>query len=187
MSLPDDYFLDVDDETLDYLERQGEDCLKEIKQSNDLNKENGFKLLNMLLLGIGSSFLLLTQHTQLNFLSIGLAAFTALWTACAIYIVVGVLAVRVRGTISSPPDLLYTQDYKSLGDPDFEYLESRGYIATRALLPVMRRNRLLELSYLAVDQADTNKKIREHLSRARIASILAPVLSMLLAGAAYFF
>ncbi|SWD51557.1 Uncharacterised protein [Klebsiella pneumoniae] len=65
--LPDDYFLDADDELVDFLEKQGEDCIREITQSNSLNKENGYKLLSILIVGIGSSFLLLTQKDHPDF------------------------------------------------------------------------------------------------------------------------
>ncbi|WP_350355596.1 hypothetical protein [Serratia symbiotica] len=61
-NLPKDYFLDADDELVEFLESQGEACIKEIYQSNTVNKENGYKLLSILIVGIGSSFLLLTQR-----------------------------------------------------------------------------------------------------------------------------
>ncbi|WP_255413491.1 hypothetical protein [Citrobacter sp. CRE-46] len=38
-NLPDDYFLDADDELVAFLEKQGEDCIREIHQSNALNKD----------------------------------------------------------------------------------------------------------------------------------------------------
>lgn len=62
--LPDDYFIDADDKLVDFMEKQGEDCIREIYQSNQTNKENGYRLLSILIVGIGSSFLLLTQNPQ---------------------------------------------------------------------------------------------------------------------------
>ena len=62
--LPKDYFLGVDDELVDYLEKQGEETIREIHLSNKTNVENGYKLLNIQIVGIGSSFLLLTQKTN---------------------------------------------------------------------------------------------------------------------------
>ncbi len=44
-NLPDDYFLYAHDELVAFLEKQGEDCIREIHQSNALNKENGQNLL----------------------------------------------------------------------------------------------------------------------------------------------
>lgn len=62
--LPKDYFLGVDDELVDYLEKQGEETIREIHLSNKTNVENGYKLLNILIVGIGSSFLLLTGFVE---------------------------------------------------------------------------------------------------------------------------
>lgn len=74
-NLPDDYFLDADDELVDFLEKQGEESIKETYQSNTTNIENGYKLLNIQIVGIGSSFLLLTQKTSWDYLTAGLAVF----------------------------------------------------------------------------------------------------------------
>lgn len=76
--LPDDHFLDADDDLVAFLEKQGEDCIREIHQSNALNKENGQKLLSILIAGIGSSFLLLTQRTDLDYLTAGISMFFSL-------------------------------------------------------------------------------------------------------------
>ncbi|VTP69627.1 Uncharacterised protein [Leclercia adecarboxylata] len=69
--LPKDYFLGVDDELVDYLEKQGEETIREIHLSNKINVENGYKLLNIQIVGIGSSFLLLTQKANFDFSSCG--------------------------------------------------------------------------------------------------------------------
>ncbi|MDG6266549.1 hypothetical protein Q7306_11385 [Glaesserella parasuis] len=59
MNLPDDYFLDVDDEMLEYLEKQALQSYDDVKKSNENNREKAYRLLNYLLLGIGSISLLL--------------------------------------------------------------------------------------------------------------------------------
>lgn len=84
---PVEYFFNADDDLVDYLERQGEDAIREIQASNKTNIENGYKLLSIQIVGIGSSFLLLTQKTDFDFLAFGIATFTVLWTWCAIYLV----------------------------------------------------------------------------------------------------
>ncbi|HGT6167536.1 hypothetical protein RCU78_12270 [Escherichia marmotae] len=99
--LPKDYFLGVDDELVDYLEKQGEETIREIHLSNKTNVENGYKLLNIQIVGIGSSFLLLTQKTNFDFLTAGITTFTLLWTWCAIYLVCTGLSVKVRGLINA--------------------------------------------------------------------------------------
>ncbi|HHQ8374468.1 TPA: phage major capsid protein [Salmonella enterica subsp. diarizonae] len=70
--LPDDYFIDADDKLVDFMEKQGENCIREIYQSNQTNKENGYRLLSILIVGIGSSFLLLTQNPHPDFVSAGM-------------------------------------------------------------------------------------------------------------------
>ena len=85
-NLPPDYFLNADDKLVDFLEKQGEEVVREIQASNKINVENGYKLLSIQIVGIGSSFLLLTQQTSFDFLAAGIATFTVLWTWCAIYL-----------------------------------------------------------------------------------------------------
>ncbi|HHB6933326.1 hypothetical protein [Klebsiella pneumoniae] len=114
-NLPYEYFLGADDDLVDFLEKQGEECIKEIEQSNAINKENGYKLLGILIVGVGSSFLLLTQNNQPYFMTLGIGIFMLYWAACAIYLVSGVLSVQVRALLNSAPADLYTELYKSLG------------------------------------------------------------------------
>lgn len=95
-NLPDDYFLDADDDLVNFLEKQGEDCIREIHQSNALNKENGQKLLSILIAGVGSSFLLLTQRSSLDYLTAGISVFLVYWALCAVYLVRRVLTVRLE-------------------------------------------------------------------------------------------
>ncbi|WP_326929864.1 hypothetical protein [Citrobacter freundii] len=103
--LPSDYFLSADDNLVDFLEKQGEEVIREIQTSNKTNVENGYKLLSIQIVGIGSSFLLLTQKTNFDFLTAGIAAFTVLWTWCAIYLVHSGLSVKMRGLIYAPHTL----------------------------------------------------------------------------------
>lgn len=56
-----EHFLDIDDDMLNYLEKQGEETVREIYQSGLNNKESGQKLLSILIVGIGSSFLFLRK------------------------------------------------------------------------------------------------------------------------------
>lgn len=186
-TIPDDYFLDTDDALLDFLEKQGEDCIRDVYQSNTVNKENGYKLLSILIVGVGSSFLLLTQRTQLDFLSAGLAVFTLYWSACAVYLVLGVLSVQARGLVSAMPNVLYTEDYKTITDDDFEGLKNNGFSGAKTPLSVMRRYRLRGLCSIADELLSANKKIRTRLERVRIAVILTPVCAIVISGITYLF
>ncbi|EHQ9678001.1 hypothetical protein KS553_001324 [Escherichia coli] len=185
--LPDDYFLDADDDLVDFLEKQGEDCIGEIYRSNSVNKENGYKLLSILIVGIGSSFLLLTQKTQIDFLSAGIAVFTVYWSVCAIYLVINVLTVHTYGLVSTSPADLYTEAYKGICESDFENLKARGFVGKNDRLSVMRRYRLKTLCVTADELLQVNETIRTRLKKARIATILAPVYAIIISAITYLF
>ncbi|WP_320729784.1 hypothetical protein [Enterobacter roggenkampii] len=185
--LPDDYFLNADDELVSFLEKQGEDCIREITQSNSLNKENGYKLLSILIVGIGSSFLLLTQKEHPDFLNAGVAIFTLYWTLCAVYLVLRVLSVQTRALVSTSPDTLYTDIYKTINKDDFAALKKNGYAGGDTALSVMRRFRLKNLCQTAKELEEANVQIRTRLTRVRLASILTPALSIIVSAIVYFF
>lgn len=180
-----EYFLDADDELVEYLERQGEESIKETLQSNTINIENGYKLLNIQIVGIGSSFLLLTQKTSWDYLAVGIAAFTFLWTWCAIYLVCSGLSVNVRALISAPPNDLYTSTFKSIDSEDHQWFRGKGYNGPNKTLPIIRRYRLVNLCETSKEMLALNIKIRTHLDRARIMTILAPVISILASAIAF--
>lgn len=186
-NLPDDYFLDADDELVNFLEKQGEDCIREIYQSNTVNKENGYKLLSILIVGIGSSFLLLTQRPNIDFLSAGLIVFTLYWSVCAVCLVLGVLSVQSRGLVSAMPNVLYTENYKTISESDFINLKSNGFSGECDRLSVMRRYRLSGLCTTADELLTANKKIRTRLERVRIAVILTPVCAIFISAVTYLF
>ncbi|QXO59753.1 hypothetical protein JC794_14045 [Morganella morganii] len=186
-NLPDDYFLDADDDLVDFLEKQGEDCIREIYQSNSVNRENGYKLLSILIVGIGSSFLFLTQRQHPDFLSFGIIVFTLYWSICAMCLVLGVLSVRVRGLISATPDCLYTESYKNINDDNFKYFTDKGYSGKKEILPIMRRYRLRDLCITAEELVTANVRIRTNLRRVRIATILTPVCAIFISAITYFF
>lgn len=186
-NLPKDYFLDADDELVDFLEAQGEACIKDIYQSNTVNKENGYKLLSILIVGIGSSFLLLTQRPNIDFLSAGLAVFILYWSLCAIYLVTQVLTVHMRGLVYASPELLYTQKYKAINQQHFDYFKSNGFSGECSRLSVMRRYRLHALCLTANELASDNKKIRERLTWARMATIITPACALFISALTYLF
>ncbi|CAI1513286.1 Uncharacterised protein [Serratia quinivorans] len=184
---PEDYFLDADDELVDFLEAQGEACIKELHQSNMINKENGYKLLSILIVGIGSSFLLLTQKEHQTFLDAGLAVFTVYWSLCAVYLVLNVLAVKQRGLITASPFVLYSEKFKNIDAADFEYFKTNGFCGGCNRLPVIRRYRLETLSTTADEMSEHNGKISLQLTRVRIATILTPACAIFVSVITYFF
>ncbi|KNC94016.1 hypothetical protein [Trabulsiella odontotermitis] len=185
--IPDDYFLDADDDLVDFLEKQGEDCIRELNQSNTTNRENGYKLLSIQIVGIGSSFLLLSQKAQIDFLSAGIAVFTVYWSICAVFLVLGVLAVRQRGLISATPDVLYSAHYKNINDEDVEEIRGKGFEGEFRRLSVLRRYRLATLCRTAGELGRHNVKISTRLTRVRMATILTPACAILISVVIYFF
>ncbi|UVW54667.1 hypothetical protein NYO12_10080 [Klebsiella variicola] len=180
-SIPHDYFIGADDKLVDFLEKQGEECIREIEKSNSVNKENGYKLLSILIVGIGSAFLLLTQNNQPYFITLGIGMFILYWAACAIYLVTGVLRVQVYALISSPPADLYPQHYKAFGPENYDELAERGFHSERTPISVIRRIRLANLHETAEELIEINGRVRKQLSRARIAVIIAPVFTLAIA------
>ncbi|AMG53752.1 hypothetical protein [Citrobacter amalonaticus] len=187
INIPDDYFLDADDELVDFLEKQGESSIKETYQSNTINIENGYKLLNIQIVGIGSSFLLLTQKTSWDYLTAGLTAFIFLWTWCAIYLVHAGLSAKVRALIHSPPECLYTETYKNITDLNYQYLRNNGYTGPKEVLPVLRRYRLKNLTDTADELRILNSALRKSLDRARMVTILAPVIALIVSAITFCF
>ncbi|MBF4179089.1 MULTISPECIES: hypothetical protein [Enterobacteriaceae] len=181
-NLPSDYFLSADDKLVDFLEKQAEEVIREIQTSNKINVENGYKLLSIQIVGIGSSFLLLTQKTNFDFLTAGIATFTVLWTWCAIFLVHSGLSVKMRGLIYAPPHALYTQNYKKIEKTSYQMFFDAGYEGAENPLPLIRRYRLVNLNDTANELLLENEKIRNCLDKARMFTILAPVVAMLISA-----
>lgn len=185
--LPDDFFLDADDDLVNFLEKQGENCIREIHQSNALNKENGQKLLSILIAGIGSSFLLLTQRSTFDYLTVGMFVFLVFWVLCAIYLVRRVIISRTRVLASSTPYALYHKDYKGFNEEDYAHFESRGFSSEHSTLNILRRYRLADLTRMAEISKNENVRIASELERVRIATILTPVCAFIISAFIYFF
>lgn len=182
-----DHFLDVDDDMLNFLEKQGEETIKEIHLSNLANKESGQKLLSLLIVGIGSSFLLLTQNRPEKFLTAGLAVFTLYWSLCAAYLIVRVLNVRQRALATSSPCTLYHAGYKNFNQVDYDHFSEKGFKAERSELSIMRRYRLFELEEIAHDYLRENLRVGLALERVRIATILTPMCALIISALTYLF
>lgn len=182
-----EHFLDVDDEMLSFLERHGEECIKGINESTNINKENAYKLLSILIVGIGSSFLFLTQNKPPLFLAVGLVIFISYWSVCAMVLAKKVLSVRRRILSAASPYDLYHEGWKGFGDQEYEYFESKGFSAKRTTLGILRRYRLREMTDIAKLHQIENERISKELERVRIYTILTPVIALSLSGFAYLF
>lgn len=179
-NIPDEHFLDIDNDMLDFLEKQGEECIRDINQSTMINKENGYKLLSILIVGIGSSFFLLTQNNHPMFLKVGIAVFMVYWSFCAIYLVRRVLSTRKRALASSTPYELYHKGYKGFTDADYEGFRAKGFLQPCTTLNIMRRYRLRDLTEIADFNKTENTRVSRELDRVRIATILTPICALII-------
>ncbi|ERM14385.1 hypothetical protein L585_08675 [Pantoea ananatis BRT175] len=182
-----DHFLDIDDDMLNFLEKQGEDTIRDIHLSNLANKESGQKLLSLLIVGIGSSFLLLTQNRSESFLIAGLAVFTLYWSFCAAYLIFQVLSVKQRALATSSPYALYHVGYKNFNKVDYDSFSAKGFKAERNELNILRRYRLFELEEIAQDYLRENLRVGLALERARIMTILTPICALIISVLTYLF
>lgn len=187
-NLPDEYFMSVDDDMLAYLEKQGEECIRDLQRSNDVNKDNAQKLLSILIVGIGSAFLLLTQHQNSFYVFAGVCAFTIYWSLCAAYLVYKVMFGRIRKLNSASPQDLYSDYYKTINDRDYEELSNQhGYEGSRNALSVLRRSRLVNMSEIVDELSAENSRISTSLNLVRLASILTPLCALAISTIAYLF
>lgn len=185
LDAPEWHFFDADDDLVDYLEKHGEQSIKDIQQSTFINKENGQKLFNLLIAGIGSSLFLLTQRQHMDFISDGLALFVVFWSLCAIYTLLRVLSPRERGSVSSTPYGIYHEGCKRF---DYEFIsKEKGFTGTRNKLSIIRRANLENLTKLANEGLRENMRVSSELKRVRIAAIITPICVLAVSGLVYFF
>ncbi|TNH06627.1 hypothetical protein [Testudinibacter sp. TR-2022] len=163
MTLPEDYFLDTDDEMLSYLEKQAEQHILELRESNARNKENATKLFNLLLAGAGGAFLLLVSGNVTTFFIFILIATIIGWGGTAIYLSISCLITKNQPHLYNPPDLLYTGYYKNLTD-------NRS-----AMLSVLRRYRLNNYVEIAKRLRTLNTALAKSLDKARVAAVTVPI------------
>lgn len=185
--LTDEYFLSADDELVDYLEKQAEESIKETLHVNALNVENGYKLLSIQIVGIGSSFLLLTQKVSWDYLTVGITAFTFLWTWCAIYLVHSGLSSKKRCLAYLPPHVLYAPQYKKINEETYQLFRDAGFNGENKVLPVMRRYRLTRLCHTSTELIAVNQYLMSSLDRARLFTVLAPAVSLVASAITFCF
>lgn len=178
------YFIDIDDETLELLEQQGDKCMSEALDANKSLKEVAFKILNLLIIGIGGSFILLTQMAEPNYLTYGLLVFCVGWAVAAIYIVTSCVIRKDRPLSVSDPQTAYTPVYKELNNSDYDYFYSIGYKGKKEALPIFRRYRLGTLQVAIEEMLKINNDIGNSLNKSIIWAASIPAAS---AAVAFFF
>ena len=108
-----DYFLDIDDDLLAFLEKQADKAIEDITQSNEKNRERAYRLLNLLLVGVGSSIMLVLTH--INAITLLLAIAVLLlgtgWVI-ALYFIVDTLTTKCKPVQGNSPEAYYTEEYR---------------------------------------------------------------------------
>ncbi len=186
-NIENDYFIDVDDETLAILEEQGDRSFTEVFNNTNSTRELAFKILNLFLLGAGGSFLLLTQQAKVSFLSVGLLTFCIGWSLCSLSVVLKCIKRVDRPLKTTDPQSSYLSVYKELNDDDYNYFNSIGYTGERKSLPVFKRYRLGTLQVAIQEMEEINEKIANSLNNTIIASSATPLAGIALSLLHYFF
>lgn len=163
--IEDDYFLDVDDKMLDYLELESSKCVESVNQSIFSNKENSYKLLNLLIVGVGASFLLITQSDKVDFFTMLLLIFCTGWTICLVLLAVFCLKTSKKLILSNSPLDLYSEYYKT----------SKDYNK----LSILRRYKLSTTEDVINNLVEENARIARWLDRVIILSVITPITSII--------
>lgn len=163
--IEDDYFLDVDDKMLEYLELESAKCVDSIEQSISINKENSYKLLSLLIVGVGASFLLITQSDKVDFFTLLLLIFCTGWTICLVLLAVFCLKPKKKPILGNSPLGLYSEHYKKLEDYN--------------KLSILRRYNLSTTEDVINDLTDENNRIARRLSGVIILAVITPIASII--------
>lgn len=116
MITPEDFFLDADDETVLYLESQALGTLDRFEASYRDLKGVSDRLLNLLIVGIGASFMLLFRSEQWNIVSVGILVFMLGWIGCGFYLLNTCIKTKRRPLATTTPSKLYFPDKTSLDE-----------------------------------------------------------------------
>ncbi len=170
MNLPDDYFLDADDEMLEYLEKQALQSYDDVKKSNENNREKAYRLLNYLLLGIGSITLLLINSIDKihPIIIVNAILLMAGWTISAFMLTHYVLLSKIRQMGTNIPQNLYNESFKNSQDKN--------------KLGILRRYELHNINQAILALLNTNAIYRKYTDRAIMTAISLPILLMVISS-----
>lgn len=170
MSIPDDYFLDTDDEMLEYLENQSKESIKEIQKSNESNREKAYRLLNYLIGGIGALTLLLFNNLDKmsGYLIIGSITLITGWGISAFILSHHVILSQKRPLITNTPQNLYNETFKESAD--------------KQKLGILKRYELHNTNQNIIDLIALNDKYRRYTDKAIMISFSVPIATVLIFG-----
>ncbi|STO73016.1 Uncharacterised protein [Avibacterium paragallinarum] len=170
MSLPDDYFLDTDDEMLEYLEDQAKQSIAEIQKSNEQNREKAYRLLNYLIAGIGAVTLILLNHIEKLHIYFILASIICIagWSISAVMLLHYIILSKKRPLTTNMPQNLYNDTFKSSQDKN--------------KLGILRRYELHNANQYIIQLLHLNNEYRRHTDKAIMLSFSIPVATALIVG-----
>lgn len=179
MNLPDDYFLDTDDEMLAYLEQCSTVLLDDLYESIKRNKEKAMVLFNLLLSGSGGAFLLWATHHFSYYLGLAILSVSILWGLSAIYLLISTISLKMRPARGNSPENLYIDLYKNFDEyQDWRKSKNIHQLTSTGLI---RRFELHNINQSIIDLMKTNKRQVKHMNNAMYFSALIPLLGMLIA------
>ena len=183
-----DYFLDLDDKMLEYIEKESHFAIDELVTANNSNKRMAQYLFNLLLTGVGATFLLAINNISLSINSkIALSLLMVLWGGIACYLWWYTIKPSQRVGLWHTPIDLYTSLYKSEFTEYTDYFESKIPKNKPSKLDVMRRYALVSNCKLHNNLTKRNTCKAKHLSYSMVATVLSPVVvSIGLAISVYF-
>lgn len=175
--IPSDYFIDLDDEMLQFIEEQSEKSMKETITANNYIQNKADGLFKLLLMGVGSTFLLIMNNANLRVdARIGLSVLVFLWTAIACYLWWSTMKPSQRIGFWHTPRQLYSSFYKNEFEEYSVELSQIG-LKNYSRLDVLRRGSLPGQELMHTLLLERNTKRAKHLNLAMIASVSAPVIS----------
>ncbi|TCK01925.1 hypothetical protein EV694_0566 [Volucribacter psittacicida] len=167
-NLPDDYFLDTDDEMLAYLESQAKQSIEEIQKSNEQNREKAYRLLNYLIAGIGGLILILLNHIQNIHILLILASIALMtgWAISSIMLLFYVILSKKRPLTTNMPQNLYNETFKLSKESN--------------KLTILRKYQLHNSNNYIAQLLKINSEYRRYTDNAIIIAFSTPVITLLI-------
>lgn len=174
-----EHFLKIDDEMLDFLEKQAEVLINDLNESRKRNKDKAIVLFNLLLSGSGGAFLLWSTNELPHYLGLAVLLISVLWGITAIYLLINSISLKMRPALGNSPGNLYLPLYQNF-DEYQDWLKAKN-IAHLTPTGIMRRFELCNLNQTINDLAQDNKEQVQHMNRAMYIAAMIPLLGLLIA------
>lgn len=169
MEIPEDYFLDTDDDMLAYLENKATSSIEEAQKSNETNREKGYRLLNYLIAGIGGTAMILLNHSKdmpPSLIAGGLILIIG-WSVTVLILLYKVVLSRGRHLIGNLPQNLYNETFKNNSKDSGK-------------LGILRRYELHNSNAYIIHLIKLNAEYRNYADKAIKLAVLTPVIAVIM-------